>query len=41
MKTVPVTKGEIISVINSLKAKNSSGYEGISIKIIKVYSPFM
>jgi riboflavin transporter FmnP len=30
MKIIPVTKGEIISIISSLKSKNSSGYDGIS-----------
>jgi hypothetical protein len=40
METVPVTKGEIISILSSLKMKNSSGYEGISIKI-KMCSPFI
>jgi hypothetical protein len=30
MEIIPVTKGEIISIICSLKSKNLSGYDGIS-----------
>jgi len=36
MQTVPVTEGEIRGIINSLKPKNSSGYNGISTKILKL-----
>jgi hypothetical protein len=32
MVTNPVTKGEILSTISSLKSKNSSGCDGISKK---------
>jgi hypothetical protein len=35
-KTIPVTETEIKIVIHSLKAKNSSGYDRITSKIIKV-----
>jgi hypothetical protein len=33
MKTIPTTETEIKSIIHSLKAKNSSGYVGITSKI--------
>ena len=36
LQIVPVTEGEIRSTINSMKPKNSSGYDGISIKILKL-----
>ena len=36
MQTVPVTEGEIRGIINSMKPKNSSGYDGISTKILKL-----
>jgi hypothetical protein len=36
MQTVPVPEGEIRCIINSRKPKNSSGYEGISTKILKL-----
>jgi hypothetical protein len=35
MKVVPITEGEVIKVITSLKSKNSTGYDNISSKIIK------
>jgi hypothetical protein len=38
MKVIPVTKAEIISIICSLKLKKSSGYDGISSKILKLCS---
>jgi hypothetical protein len=38
MKIIPMTKGEIISIICSLKSKNSSGYDGISSNILKLCS---
>ncbi len=38
MKTIPVTEGEILSIINSMTTKNSSGYEGISTKVLKICS---
>ena len=36
MQIVPITEGEIRSIISSLKSKNSSGYDGISTKILKL-----
>jgi hypothetical protein len=36
MKIIPVTKGEIISIICSLKSKNSSGCDGISSNMLKL-----
>jgi hypothetical protein len=36
IKTVPTTQTEIKSIIHSLKAKNSSGYDGITSTILKV-----
>jgi hypothetical protein len=36
MNLYSVTKAEIISIINKLKSKNSSGYDGITNKIIKL-----
>jgi hypothetical protein len=39
MKTIPVTEAEIIGIINSLKSKNSSGYDEISSKILKLCGP--
>jgi hypothetical protein len=33
MKTIPVTKAQIIGIIKSLKPTNSSGYDEISSKI--------
>jgi hypothetical protein len=36
MPTVPVTEGEIRGIISSMKPKNSSGYGGISTKILKL-----
>jgi hypothetical protein len=38
MKIIPVTKGEIISIICSLKSMNSSGYDGISSNMLKLCS---
>jgi hypothetical protein len=35
MKSIPVTEGEIVNTIRFLKHKNSTGYDNISIKIIK------
>jgi hypothetical protein len=35
MKIIPVTEAEIISIIRSLKNKNSTGYNGVSSRIIK------
>jgi hypothetical protein len=35
MKVIPVTEIEIIYIIKSLKNKNSSGYDGISVNILK------
>ena len=36
MNIIPVTEGEIQSIICSLKAKDSSGYDGVSMKILKM-----
>ena len=36
IKTIPVTEAEIIGVIKSLKPTNSSGYDEISSKILKL-----
>jgi len=35
-KQFPVTEGEIRGIINSMKPKNSSGYDGMSTKILKL-----
>ena len=35
MKTIPVSEAEVNSIIKSLKPKNTSGYDGISSKILK------
>jgi hypothetical protein len=35
MKTIPVTQTEITSIIRSLKNKNSTGYNGVSGRILK------
>jgi hypothetical protein len=36
MNRMPVTAGEIQSIIRSLKAKDSCGYDGISAKILNM-----
>jgi hypothetical protein len=36
MNIIPVTEGEIQSIICSMKARDSSGYDGISTKILKM-----
>jgi hypothetical protein len=36
MKQITVTEAQIIGIINSLKTKNSSGYDEISSNIIKL-----
>ena len=36
MQTIPISEGEIKSIMNSLKSKNSSGYDGIPTKILKL-----
>jgi hypothetical protein len=38
MKTIPVTEAEIVGIINSQKSKNSSGYDEITSKILKLYA---
>jgi hypothetical protein len=38
---VPVTEAELISIIGSLKNKNSSGYDGISNKILRLCGHFI
>jgi hypothetical protein len=35
MKVVPVTEAEVINVIGSMKGKISTGFDGISSKILK------
>jgi hypothetical protein len=40
-EVIPVTKGESISIICSLKSKKSSGYDGISSEILKLCSMAM
>jgi hypothetical protein len=35
IKTIPTTETEIKSIIHSLRAKNSSGYDRITSKILK------
>jgi hypothetical protein len=35
MKLIPVTETEIKNILKSLKSKNSSGYDGISSRILK------
>jgi hypothetical protein len=35
MKIIPVTETEITSIIRSLKNKNSTGYDGVSSRILK------
>ena len=37
MTVVPVTEAELICIIGSLKNKNSSGYEGISNKMLGLF----
>ena len=41
MNIIPVTEGEIQIIICSLKAKDSSGYDGISTKILKICNPLI
>jgi hypothetical protein len=36
MNIIPVTEGEIQSTICSLKSKDSSGYDGVSTKLLKM-----
>jgi hypothetical protein len=40
-KQEPVTGKEIKDIIESLKSKNSYGYDGISMKILKLSTPFI
>jgi hypothetical protein len=35
MKTIPVSEAEVIKIIQSLKPKNTAGYDGISSKILQ------
>jgi hypothetical protein len=37
-KIIPTTKTKIKSIIHSLKAKNSTGYDGITSKILKAFA---
>jgi hypothetical protein len=39
MKTIPITEVEIIGIINSLKSKNSLGYNEISSNSLKLCGP--
>jgi hypothetical protein len=41
MIIIPVTETEIICIIASLKNKNSSGYDGISNKILKLCGDYL
>jgi hypothetical protein len=41
MVVVPVTEAELISIICSLNNKTSSGYDGISNKLLKFCGPFI
>jgi len=36
MNIIPVTEGEIQNIVCSLKAKDSSGYGGVSNKLLKL-----
>jgi hypothetical protein len=36
MQTVPFTEREIGGIISSMEPKNSSGYDGISTKILRI-----
>ena len=36
MQTIPISEGEIKTIINSLKSENSSGYNGIPTKILQL-----
>jgi hypothetical protein len=36
MNIIPVTEGEIQSIICSVEAKDTSGYDGVSAKILKM-----
>jgi hypothetical protein len=38
MKTIPVSEAEVVSIIKYLKPKNTAGYDGISIKILKHFA---
>jgi hypothetical protein len=41
MVTVPITEAEITWTMASFKSKNSSYYEGISNKILKLYGEYL
>jgi hypothetical protein len=41
MKVVPVTTGEIMNIIGSLKSNKSSGYDEISSKILKLFGVYI
>jgi hypothetical protein len=41
MAVAAVTEAEILGIIGSLKSKGSSGYDGISNKILKLCGPFI
>jgi hypothetical protein len=41
MLTVPIPEAEITCIMASLKSNNSSGYDGISNKILKLYGEYL
>jgi hypothetical protein len=41
MYLTPTTSNEIISIVNSCKPKLSAGYDGISMKILKIIIPYL
>jgi hypothetical protein len=41
MTIFPITEVEIVSTFGSLKNKNSSGYDGISNRILKSFGQFL
>jgi hypothetical protein len=41
MPNIPITESEIICTIKSLKSKDSSGYDGISNRILKVCGQYL
>jgi hypothetical protein len=41
MPNIPITESEVICTIKSLKSKDSSGYDGISNRILKVCGQYI
>jgi hypothetical protein len=41
MKLNSISTKEVEKIIKSLKSKNSSGYDGVSTKVLKISSPFI